>query len=134
MTNNLRIKRRFRVERQERGRKVVAKPVREHPVHAPVPRISRLMALAIRFDQLIRDGAVKDQAELAQLGHVSRARLSQILNLTCLAPDIQELILTLPLSGKCRTPISERQLRPIAAEIDWNVQRRLWSGLMIAVF
>ena len=61
-----------------------------------VPRVSRLMALAIRLDQLIHDGAVSDQAELARLGHVSRARLTQIMNLLCLAPDIQEQILFLP--------------------------------------
>ena len=54
------------------------------------------MALAIRFDQLIRDGVVADQTELARLGHVSRARLSQIMNLTNLAPDLQEQILHLP--------------------------------------
>jgi hypothetical protein len=46
-----------------------------------IPRISRLMALAIRFDQLIREGTVTDQAELARLGHVSGARLTQIM--TC---------------------------------------------------
>jgi hypothetical protein len=61
-----------------------------------VPRVSRLMALAIRFDQLIRAGVVADQAELARLGHVTRARLTQIMNLLCLAPDIQEAILFLP--------------------------------------
>lgn len=61
-----------------------------------VPRISRLMALAIRLNQLIRDGVVTDQAELARLGHVSRARLTQIMNLLSLAPDIQEEILSLP--------------------------------------
>lgn len=55
-----------------------------------VPRVSRLMALAIRLDRLIRDGVVTDQAELARLGHVTRARLTQIMNLLCLAPDIQE--------------------------------------------
>ncbi len=44
------------------------------------------MALAIRFDGLMRQGVVKDQAELARLGHVSRARLTQIMNLLCLAP------------------------------------------------
>ena len=48
------------------------------------------MALAIRFDKLIRDGAVKDQTELARLGHVSRVRMTQIMNLNHLAPDIQE--------------------------------------------
>lgn len=40
------------------------------------PRVSQLMALAIRFDQLIRDGVVKDYADLARLGHISRARVT----------------------------------------------------------
>ena len=54
------------------------------------------MALAIRFDQLLREGVVHNQSELAQLGHVSSARVSQIVNLLYLAPDIQEEILHLP--------------------------------------
>ena len=60
-----------------------------------LPRISRLMALAIRFDGLVREGVVADQAELARLGHVSRARITQIMNLLHLAPDIQEALLFL---------------------------------------
>jgi hypothetical protein len=91
-----------------------------------VPRVSRLMALAIRLDQLIRDGVVADQAELARLGHVSRARLTQIMNLLCLAPDIQEAILFLPASERGRDQITERELRPIAALADWRKQRRMW--------
>ena len=55
-----------------------------------VPRISRLMALAIRFDRLLHDGVIADQAKLARLGHVTRARVTQIINLLSLAPDIQE--------------------------------------------
>ena len=54
------------------------------------------MALAIRFDGSIRDGVVKDQAELAKLGHVTRATLTQIMAFLNLAPDIQEAILTVP--------------------------------------
>ena len=80
-----------------------------------VPRVSRLMALAIRFDQLIRDGVVADQAELARLGHVSRARLTQIMNLLNLAPDIQEQLLHLPRVQQGRDPVTERELRPICA-------------------
>ena len=45
-----------------------------------VPRIARLMALALRFERLVREGAVRDYAELAALGHVSRARKSQIMS------------------------------------------------------
>jgi hypothetical protein len=61
-----------------------------------VPRVSRLMALAVRFDQLVRAGEVKDYTELASIGRVTRARMSQIMSLLCLAPDVQEEILFLP--------------------------------------
>ena len=91
-----------------------------------VPRVSRIMALAIRFDQLIRDGVVTDQAELARLGHVTRARLTQIMNLLCLAPDLQEQILFLPATERGRDAITEKQLRPIARIPDWNKQRKMW--------
>ena len=85
------------------------------------------MALAIRFDGLIRDGVVADQAELARLGHVTRARLTQIMNLLHLAPDIQEELLFLPRVERGRDPIQERQLRPIAAVPDWRKQRGMWK-------
>jgi hypothetical protein len=91
-----------------------------------VPRVSRLMALAIRLDQLIRDGTVADQAELARLGHVTRARLTQIMNLLCLAPDIQEQILFLPTTERGRDTLTEKQLRPIAGVPDWGKQRKMW--------
>ncbi len=90
-----------------------------------VPRVSRIMALAVRFDGLIRDGVVKDQAELARLGHVSRARLSQIMDLLLLAPDIQEAVLFLPVTDRGQD-IIEKQLRAIAAVTSWGKQRRMW--------
>jgi len=98
-----------------------------------VPRVSRLMALAIRLDQLIRDGVVTDQAELARLGHVTRARLTQIMNLLCLAPDLQEQILFLPATERGRDAITEKQLRPIAGTPSWKKQRRIWQRSQIAV-
>jgi hypothetical protein len=91
-----------------------------------IPRVSRLMALAIRMEGIVRDGRVPDYAELARVGHVSRARVTQILNLLSLAPDIQEQILFLPAVERGRDPISERDLRPIAAVLDWRKQRRMW--------
>ena len=87
------------------------------------------MALAIRFDGLIRDGVVKDQAELAKLGHVTRARLTQIMAFLNLAPDIQEAILTLGPTESGRDPVTERDLRPIVAELDWGEQRKMWAGV-----
>ena len=63
---------------------------------ARTPRISKLMALAIHFEQMLRDGHVEDMATLARYGQVTRARMTQIMNLLLLAPDIQETILNLP--------------------------------------
>ena len=94
-----------------------------------VPRISRLMALAIRFDDLLRQGEIRDYADLARLGHVSRARITQVMNLLNLAPDIQEEILYLPSTVNGHDPIAERDLRPIVAILDWTQQRRMWKEL-----
>jgi hypothetical protein len=98
-----------------------------------VPRISRLMALAIRFDGLLRRGEVKDYAELARLGHVTRARVTQIMNLLNLTPDIQEALLFLPTVDAGRDPVKEWQVRPLAAEPAWERQRRMWRQLPMAV-
>jgi hypothetical protein len=106
-------------------------PVTDTP-DGRVPRISRLMALAIKFDRLIAEGAVRDQAQLAELGHVTRARVTQIMNLLYLAPDIQDAILHLPRVTSGKDPITERDLRPIAAESNWAIQRRLWTRLAVA--
>jgi hypothetical protein len=94
-----------------------------------VPKIARLMALAIRFDGLLARGEVRDYAELARLGHVTRARVTQIMNLLQLAPDIQEQILFLPEVEGGRDPTKEWQVRPIVAEVDWGRQRRLWRDV-----
>jgi hypothetical protein len=94
-----------------------------------LPRITKLLALAHRFEQLVRDGQVKDYAELARLGHVTRARITQVMNLLLLAPDIQEQILFLPRIERGRDSLSLRKVLPIAAELDWSVQRVMWKKL-----
>lgn len=95
-----------------------------------VPRISKLMALAIRFEGMVQRGDVRDYADLARLGYVTRARITQIMNLLNLAPDIQEAILFLPRTIKGRDPIRERDVRPLAAVSHWSRQRRLWKALV----
>ena len=96
-------------------------------VEGRIPRISRLMALAHHLERLVVTGQVKDYAELARLGHVSQARITQIMNLLLLAPDIQEEILFLPKTTKGHDPIKLRHLQPIALEMDWLIQRKKWS-------
>ena len=99
------------------------------PEKGSIPRLSRLMALAIRFNELLRRGEIKDYADLARLGYVTRARITQIMNLLNLAPDIQEQILFLPHTTKGRDPINERDIRPIAAIPQWNIQRAIWEKI-----
>jgi hypothetical protein len=94
-----------------------------------IPRISKLMALAIWFDGLIRDGTVRDMSELARLAHVTQPRMTQIMNLLHLAPDIQEELLFLPEVTTGRDPIHERMLRPVTALVDWAEQRRRWHRI-----
>ena len=94
-----------------------------------LPRITKMMALAIRLDHLIKSGQVIDQAELARVGHVSRARLTQIMDLNQLAPDIQEEVLHLLVQSSGRNRMRERELREIAAEMDWGRQREMWKGI-----
>ena len=94
-----------------------------------VPRVSRLMALAIRCDALIAAGEIANYAAIAELGHVTRARVTQIMNLLNLAPDIQEAILHLPRTRSGRDLLHLRLLQPIAAVADWKKQRPLWKKM-----
>jgi hypothetical protein len=99
------------------------------PPPGRVPRVARILALAIKLDGLVRQGHVRDLADIGRLGNVSRARVTQILDLTLLAPEIQEAILDLPLVVKGRDSIKEWQLRKIVGEPDWNLQRKMWARL-----
>lgn len=94
-----------------------------------VPRVARLMALAIRFDSLLREGSVSTQAELAAVGHVTRARVTQIMNLLHLAPDIQEAILNMPRVMSGRDPFGEHELRSLVSMVEWPRQREAWRAL-----
>jgi hypothetical protein len=99
------------------------------PTSARVPRLTRLIALAIKLDRRIRDGELKDQAQVARLGGVTRARVTQIMNLLSLAPDLQESLLSLSPVERGRAPIVLRDVQPIAQMLDWRVQRRMWRKL-----
>jgi hypothetical protein len=97
-----------------------------------VPRVARLMALAIRFEELVRLGEVESHADLARLGQVTRARISQIMDLLCLATDIQEELLFLPRVERERDAVSEHELRTVCAIADWREQRHRWRAMLKA--
>ena len=74
---------------------------------------------------LYREETIRDYAELARRGYVTRARMTQIMKLLDLAPDIQEQILFLPpIQG-----LNERNLRHIVSRIHWDDQRRLFHQM-----
>ena len=132
MLDNLTVTKRVHFASAKRGKRRIksGRKPRRHVPTGRIPRVSRLMALAIKFDDLLRSGAVRDQAELAELGHVSRARVTQIMNLLHLAPDIQEELLFLPRVTTGRDPVTEREVRAIASEVEWQRQRRMWGVLL----
>jgi len=94
-----------------------------------LPRITRVLSLAIHFDEMIRRGDAKDYADIARLSCLCRERVSQIARLNYLAPDIQVELLYLPPTPTGRYPISEVALRNIASLLSWAVQRREWTAL-----
>ncbi len=95
-----------------------------------IPRLSRLMALALRFEKLIGDGVVANNSELAQLGHVTRARVTQIMNLLNLSVAIQEALLFLPPTLQEKDAVTEKDMRPIVAKMDWKEQQQMWDALV----
>ena len=98
-------------------------PVAELVGPPRIPRITRLMALAIKFQEMVDRGEVRDYADLARLGYVTRARLTQIMNLLLLAPDIQEALLDNSSALRARSAITERDLRSVSRIVDWADQR-----------
>lgn len=85
------------------------------------------MALAIRFEAMLRDGEVRDQLELARLAprHVtSDDRNSEPFAFGPFDPGRD---FTLARVTEDKDPVHERMLRPIAAEVDWERQREMWE-------
>jgi hypothetical protein len=110
-------------------KRIKERPVQEapEPTEGRTPRVARIMALAIKLETLIAQGHVRGFADISRLGHVTRARVTQIMNLLMLAPDIQEAILFLPPITRGRDTLIERDLRKIAAVPDWGKQRQMWE-------
>lgn len=103
----------------------------EPPPPSPaISRLARLVALSHHLEGLVRSGAVADYAGVARLAGVSRARVSQIIDLQLLAPDIQEAVLFMERPARGRAPIGEQHLRPIVRIPGWDAQRRAFRALL----
>ena len=118
---------------QRRGKNKVLVEGKEPPKPVKpkgrLPRITRYMALAIYYEGLIREGHIHDYAEIATFGHVTRARVTQIMNLRLLAPDLQEQLLNVPRIEQGRDTICLRMFQTIALEPSWKNQREQWKQI-----
>ena len=94
-----------------------------------VPRITRLMALAIKFQDMVDRGEVRDYADLARLGYVSRARITQIMNLLNLAPRIQEALLFTPQTLNGCSKICENRIRSVGQLVLWEDQTATFGAV-----
>lgn len=101
-------------------RKVLREP--RKPVGPRIPRISRLMALAIKMQAMVDRREVKDYAELARLAQVTRARITQIMNLNLLSPELQEWLLFLEEVENGRSSVKLASLQFGARIVNWNEQ------------
>lgn len=121
----------FETSSSSHGRQRVSAPKpKKSSAPAKLPHITKLMALAIRLEHLLATGQVKDQAEIARTAGITRARVTQIINLTQLAPDIQEAILNLEPTTDHVPRFREREVRSIAIVPNWETQRVLWKRLV----
>jgi hypothetical protein len=116
------------IQFQLRAKQLSAEPEARQNV-GRLPRITRVVALAIHFDNMLRKGEAKDYADIGRMTCLCRERVSQIMRLNYLAPDIQVELLYLPPSSASRYPISEVAVRKLANLLAWDDQRREWTAL-----
>ena len=100
----------------------------KQPAKGRLPRITQVMSLAVYFQDLLQRGEARDYADLARLGRLTRERMSQIMELVWLAPDMQQQILEFQPAGPGRFPVSEVAMRRIASTLSWEEQRQEWNA------
>jgi hypothetical protein len=100
------------------------------PLPSPVTRPARvalMLALAHKVQEAIDAGKVADRADVARRLGFTRARITHLLDLLLLAPDLQENVLGL-VAVDGQEPMSERTLRAVARGGTWVQQRGLWMS------
>lgn len=118
------------LRRQPVARGIIPPPPKPGPARRPA-RVAVMLALGHRIQAALDSGEYKDQAAAARAFGVTRMRVTQFLNLTFLAPDIQEEILFMKaIAG--REPLGERDLREVVRRESWAEQRQAWLVLVDA--
>jgi hypothetical protein len=112
----------------------------KHVTYVPEPkpkekmrplRVARMLALAHECEALIAAGIVADRTELAGVLGFTKARVTQLMDLTLLAPDIQEEILVAEVEPGC-DGVTERGLRRLI-KLDWAAQRASWRTTLLQI-
>jgi hypothetical protein len=85
------------------------------------PKVVRLLRKAQEYQWLLDSGQAPSQAFLARRDGLTRPRVTQLLNLLKLAPEILEAVLGLPV-GTPELLVTERKLRVLAALEDHQAQ------------
>jgi hypothetical protein len=119
----------FKIDRVGAGAIVLREGKAERRAAGNVPRIARLVALAHRFAAELRAGSAETMAELASNRGITRARMTQIMDLLLLAPDIQEELLFMPRTVRGCDPVTLRTMRYVCATPVWTEQRRRWAEI-----
>ena len=101
-------------------------PAKPEPVRRPA-KVAQQLALAHHLQAAIDRGAIADRADVARKLGLTRARVTQLLDLLLLAPDLQAAILALEAVDGAE-PMAERALRAVAHAGTWAEQRAAWAG------
>ncbi len=104
-------------------------PPPEAPAKHRPARVAHMLALAIRIEKMIERGELKDRAHAAANLGFTRARVTQFLALTLLAPDIQQEIPFLEVEDGVER-ITERALRDVVGLDEWEEQRVRWRAAL----
>ena len=103
-------------------------PAPAEPTRQPA-QVALMLALAHHLQRAVEGGAVANQAALAKAYGLTRARLTQVLDLLLLAPDLQARVLALE-AVDGRQPLAERRLRRLVLCESWAEQRTQWSAIV----
>ena len=94
------------------------------------PHLRRSLILAYDIQTLLRSGKAASLTQVGKWLNMTHSRISQLMTLLLLAPDIQEEIV-FDKTGKVNG-LTERHIRLIPVEADWQKQQELWQQVLAA--